>query len=214
MSLRNRAKAIGCRVRERVIACALSTSATAAVEFAFVLPVMLVAYLGTVEVGGGVTADRKLSNLSLTLANLTARADKAVADTDMNDIFNAAASILVPYDSTKAGMVVTSIVFDNASPPNGYVVWSSTSGPGVTAMTPSCVTKVATTLVPNSIRTAGGSIILAQAKFPYKPVIGYVMTGSITLSESNFMVPRNMAAVPRTNASGVTYTGCSGTTLV
>jgi len=214
MSLRNRVRSIGSRIRERIIDCALSASATAAVEFAFVLPVMLVAYLGTVEVGGGVTADRKLSNLSVTLANLTARADKALADTDMNNIFNAAASILVPYDATKAGMVVTSIVFDSASPPNAYVVWSSTSGPGVTAMTPSCTTKISSTLVPNNIRTANGSIILAQAKFPYKPVIGYVMTGQITLSESNFMVPRNMAAIPRTNSRNQTYTTCSGSTLV
>jgi Flp pilus assembly protein TadG len=202
------------RIGARIAAFARGTSATAAIEFAMVLPVMLIAYLGTVEVGGGVTADRKLSNLSLTLANLTARAAAALQDSDMNGIFNAAASILAPYDSTQAGMVVTSIVFDNANPPNGYVVWSSATGPGATAMTPSCTAKVSATLVPNNIRTANGSVILAQATFPYKPAVGYVVTGTITLNESNFMVPRNLTSVPRTNSGGQTYTTCSGSTLV
>ena len=190
------------------------STATAAVEFALVLPVMLTAYLGSVEVGGGVTADRKLSNLSLTLANLTARASGAQKDTDLNSIFNASASVLVPYDYTQVGMVVTSIVFDNANPPNAFAVWSTTSGPGVTAMVTDCKTKLDTTVVPTSIRTANGSVILAQAKYPYKPVIGYVITGTITLSESNFMVPRNLSAVPRTDSTGTTHTSCSNGNFV
>jgi Flp pilus assembly protein TadG len=188
------------------------STATAAVEFALVLPVMLTAYLGSVEVGGGVTADRKLSNLSLTLANLTARASGALKDTDLNSIFNASASVLVPYDYTQVGMVVTSIVFDASN--NAFAVWSTASGPGVTAMVTDCKTKLDTTVVPTSIRTANGSVILAQAKYPYKPVIGYVITGTISLSESNFMVPRNLSAVPRTDSTGATHTSCSNGSFV
>jgi hypothetical protein len=157
-----------------------------------------------------VTADRKLSNLALTIANLTARASAAQQDSDINNIFNAAAAVLSPYDYTQAGMVVSSIVFDTPSSgsPNAYVVWSNATGPGVSAMTPSCVTKVSTTVVPNNIRTPGGSIILAQAKFPYRPAVGYVISGTINLSETSFMVPRNMASVPRTDSTG-THTTCT-----
>jgi Flp pilus assembly protein TadG len=201
-------------LRAKLYDFAVMPTATAAVEFSMVLPVMLLAYLGSVEVGGGVTADRKLSNLSLTLANLTARANGALQDSDMNGFFNASASVLVPYDYTKVGMVVSSIVFDGSSPPKAFVVWSSTSGPGATALTVSCNNNLSTTLVPNNIRTANGSVILAQATYPYKPVIGYVVTGTITLNESNFMVPRNLTAVPRTNSSGQTYTNCSNGNLV
>ena len=167
-------------------------SATAAIEFSMVLPVMLIVYLGSVEVGGGVTADRKLSNLALTLANLTARATSALQDSDINGIFNAAAAVLAPYDYTQAGMVVSSIVFDSANPPKAYVVWSSATGPNATALTASCSINVSTTLVPNNIRTANGSVILAQSAFPYTPSVGYVITGTIHLSETDFMVPRNM----------------------
>jgi Flp pilus assembly protein TadG len=201
-------------LRSKLYGFATQSTATAAVEFAMVLPVMLTAYLGSVEVGSGVTADRKLSNLSLTLANLTARANGAQQDSDLNGIFNASAAVLVPYDYTKVSMVVSSIVFDSSNPPKAFVVWSSKSGPNATALTPSCSTNLSTTLVPNNIRTANGSVILAQAQYPYKPVIGYVVTGTITLNESNFMVPRNLTAVPRTNSSGQTYTNCSNGNLV
>ena len=197
-------------IRDKLRELAVGVSATAAIEFAMVLPVMLVVYLGSVAVGGGVTADRKLSNLSLTLANLTARATAALQTSDINGIFNASAAGLAPFDYTQAGMVVSSIVFDSANPPNAYVVWSQATGPNATALTASCSANLSTTLVPNNIRTAIGSAILSQAAFPDQPSVGYVISGTIHLSETDFMVPRNMASVPFTNSSGVTRTGCSG----
>ncbi|MBV9052290.1 MAG: hypothetical protein JO196_07805 [Hyphomicrobiales bacterium] len=185
------------------------SSATAAVEFATVLPVMLVAYIGSVEIGSGVTADHKLANLSLTLANITAEATKAVQDTDVNAIFNAAAAVLAPFDYTQAGMVISSVVFDSNNPPNAYVVWSNAQGPGATALTPSCTANLSTTLVPNNLRIANGSLLLGQAYFPYTPTVGYVVTGTISLSDTNFMVPRYFTSVPRTNSSGTTVSTCT-----
>ncbi|SDR18687.1 Flp pilus assembly protein TadG [Rhizobiales bacterium GAS191] len=197
---------------------ALRSTATAAIEFAMVLPVMLTAYIGSVEVGGGVTADRKLASLSLTLANLTARynLNQGIQDSDINGVFNASAAVLSPYDYTKAGMVITSFVFDSgvANPPNAYVVWSDATGPGAVAMTPSCTNAISTTIVPANLRTQGGSVILGQANFPYHPPIGYVVTGTVNLSEVNFMVPRYKPSIARTNSStGKTYSTCVGSSL-
>ena len=89
--------------------------------------------------------------------------------------------------------------------------WVAKLPQGATALTPSCVTNLSTTLVPNNIRTPGGSIILAQAKFPYTPAVGYVVSGTINLAESSFMVPRNLSSVPRTDAmySGARGSSCS-----
>jgi Flp pilus assembly protein TadG len=201
------------RLRAKLNDFAIFASATAAVEFAMVLPVMLAAYIGSVEVGAGISADHKLSNLSLTLANLTGLSTKALQDADVNAIFNASAAVLQPYDYTQAGMVISSIVFDASNPPKAFVVWSSANGPGVTALTPSCTTNLSTTLVPANLRTANGSIILAQAKFPYNPTIGYVITGTINLADLNFMVPRYFTSIPRTNSSGTTYSTCVNGTL-
>ncbi|MBV9568607.1 MAG: hypothetical protein JO172_10745 [Hyphomicrobiales bacterium] len=184
-------------------------TATAAVEFATVLPVMLIAYIGSIEIGSGVTADHKLANLSLTLANLAAETTKALQDSDVNAIFNAAAAVLAPYDYTQAGMVISSIVFDNSNPPNAYVVWSNAQGPGATALTPDCKTNLSTALVPTNLRSPNGSLLLGQAYFPYTPAMGYVVTGTISLSNMNYMVPRYYVSVPRTNSSGTTVSTCT-----
>ena len=92
-------------------------------------------------------------------------------------------------------------------------MWSDATGPGVAALTPSCKVNISTTLVPNSVRTAGGSVILAQARYPYSPAVGYILTGTYSLAENNIMVPRNLTSVPRTNSSGVTYSTCVGGVL-
>jgi Flp pilus assembly protein TadG len=199
----------GARLQAKICEFAHLSSATAAVEFAAVLPLMLIAYIGSIEIGSGVTADHKLANLSLTLAYLTAETNKPLQDVDVNAIFNGAAAVLAPYDYTKAGMVISSIVFDSSNPPNAYVVWSNAQGPGATALNPDCKTNLSTTLVPNNVRTANGSMILGQASFPYTPAMGYVVTGTIALANANFMAPRYYISVPRTNSSGTTVTTCA-----
>jgi Flp pilus assembly protein TadG len=201
------------RLRAKLCDFALLGSATAAVEFAVVLPVMLAAYIGSVEIGSGVAADHKLSNLSLTLSDLTGLSTKALQDSDVNAIFNASSAVLAPFDYTQAGMVITSIVFDSSTPPKAFVVWSTATGPGATALTPDCKTNLSTTLVPVNLRSAGGSLVMAQAYFPYRPSMGYVVTGTINLTGTNFMVPRYLTSVPRTNTSGVTYSTCVNGTL-
>jgi len=220
-SLAQHLRATGLRLRPRLGDFACRASGTAAIEFAMVLPVMLTAYIGSVEIGGAVTADRKLANLSLTLANLSTRlqtsSSNPLQDTDVNSIFNASAAVLTPYNSTQAGMVITSFVFStptDGSMPNAFVVWSNATGPGATAMTPSCTTPISTSIVPANIRTPGGSVILGQATFPYNPAIGKMFTGTIKLQESNFMVPRYVVSVGRTNSStSKTYSTCSGSNL-
>ncbi|MBV9112230.1 MAG: hypothetical protein JOY67_05345 [Hyphomicrobiales bacterium] len=203
----------GARLHAELYEFAHLASATAAVEFATVLPLMLIAYIGSIEIGSGVTADHKLANLSLTLANLAAETTKALQDSDVNAIFNAAAAVLAPYDYTQAGMVISSVVFDNSNPPNAYVVWSDATGPGASALTPDCKTNLSTTLIPTNLRTPNGSVMLGQAYFPYKPAMGYVVTGTINLSDTNFMAPRYYTSVPRTNSSGITVSTCTNGTL-
>src|SRR6202158_5025102 len=49
------------------------TRATAAVEFAALLPFMLLLYIGGVEISQGVSADRKVTMTSRTVADLASR---------------------------------------------------------------------------------------------------------------------------------------------
>src|ERR1700729_1624494 len=68
----------------------------AATEFAFILPIMLVLFFGTVEFSSAIAVDRDVTLVARTLADLTSQS-KSVADTDLTNFFTASCYILSPY---------------------------------------------------------------------------------------------------------------------
>jgi Flp pilus assembly protein TadG len=174
--------------RTRLASFAASADGVAAVEFAAVLPVMVIMYLGMTEVGQGVTADRKLTLLARALGDLSAQAS-TIDDTEMSNIFNAAGAVLVPYDSSLSTMVVSSIVIDGTG--KATVCWSNAKN-----MTPRAKGQVVT--LPAGINTPSTTLIMAEASYPYTPTIGYVITGTLKLNETVYMRPRLVPQVTRT----------------
>src|SRR5487761_1233206 len=74
----------------------------AAVEFALILPLMLFIYLGASEVTQGLMASRKATLVARTLADLVSQQQSGVnlADTDLQEVFGAAATIMSPFAVT------------------------------------------------------------------------------------------------------------------
>ncbi len=176
----------------------------AAVEFAMVLPVMVLLYLGMTELTFAVNTDRKLTHLSRTLADLTGREPGSTNATAMENIFSAATAVMAPYNSDGVNMVVSSIVVrpasgtDDDGNPNvkGFVCWSSAKGPAASPLGEG--TEV---LVPQGFRKAGSSFIRADVTMPYAPVFGSGVlqmvsgTATITLSEQTPWPVRNLSEI-------------------
>src|ERR1700720_1641810 len=70
----------------------------AAVEFAFILPLMLVLFFVTIEFSQGVAVDRKITIMARTLADLTSQ-NSSVTTTQLNNFFTAATAVMTPYPS-------------------------------------------------------------------------------------------------------------------
>jgi Flp pilus assembly protein TadG len=166
-----------------------STQGMATVELAMCLPAMLLMYLGMTEATVGVNIDRKLTLLSRSLADLTARAS-TVNSTDIGNILSAASSVMAPYPTSDLTMVVSSIaVTGSGSDLVGKVCWSEAQQGSARALG-------STFAIPDGFKTAGTSFIVAEAKVPYKPVFGYAFTGTITLGQTTPWPVRNVAEVP------------------
>jgi Flp pilus assembly protein TadG len=163
----------------------------AAVEFALLLPVMLTMYLGSVEVSQGLSADRKVVLLARTLGDLTTQ-KSAVSTSTMDTVSAAGAVVLSPLKVNVALMRVTSVAI--SAPSSGVVndatvCWTYVKGTWSPAF--AVGQKLDVTTVPTTLRTdIGSSVVLAEVQYPYKPVIGYVITGQLQLKERIFMRPR------------------------
>jgi len=173
----------------------LATAGVAAVEFALILPVMLMLYLGMAEVTQGVNINRKLTILSRTVADITSRASDGIDNVAMNDIFAAALAVMAPYDASQVSIRLTSVVVrDVDGDAVGEVCWSD--GHLITARPIG-----ANVALPPGFNAPGSSFILAEVARPYTPTIGHAISGTINLSENTPWPVRNVTEVPR---NGVT----------
>jgi Flp pilus assembly protein TadG len=159
-----------------------------AIEFAMLLPLMVTLYLGGVEISQGISIDRKVTLIARTVADLTAQASK-VTNADMTNILDASTAVMQPYQTGPLKLTVTSVVIDA----NGIakVAWSDSRG-GTARSVGSIVSIPAALVVPNT------SLIWGEAAYAYQPTIGYVVTGTLNLSDQMFMRPRLSDQVQRT----------------
>jgi Flp pilus assembly protein TadG len=158
-----------------------------AVEFAMLLPVMMTLYLGTVEASQGIGADRKVKLTASTLADLTTQYTN-ITDADMSNILNAGSAIIAPYSATNLKETVSELSINAQGV--ATVVWSNT-------LNGTALTAGQTVTVPASLAVPNTYLIYAQTQYSYNPTYGYVMVGTITLSDQSFMSPRESASVSR-----------------
>jgi Flp pilus assembly protein TadG len=161
-----------------------------AVEFAMLLPLMLTLYLGTVEVSQGVGIDRKVTLTTRTAADLAARVS-SINNSDMTNLLNASTAVIAPYDPSKLKVTVSLVSIDA----NGQakVAWSDTLG-GTKRATGSTVT------LPAALNIANSALVWSEVSYSYTPTIGYVVTGTLNLSDQIYMRPRLSDSITRVNS--------------
>lgn len=156
----------------------------AAVEFALIMPIMLVVYLGTMEGSALITMDRRVQTVSNAVGDLVARGKDKVSTSEIDDYFTASKIILAPYPTTGLVQRVISVQVDKDG--KGVVRWSRDSGKkvpyakGTTFKLPEEITNIA----------REGFVIVAEATMPYTPLTGIVFDQKYTLYRENFYMPR------------------------
>ncbi|MDF3812310.1 TadE/TadG family type IV pilus assembly protein [Rhodopseudomonas sp. BAL398] len=171
----------------------------AAIEFVFIVPLMLVMFFGTVELSTGVAVNRKVTLVARTLSDLTSQATN-VSDADLKNVFAASYGILTPYSATPAVATISEI-FVNGSKV-AKVQWSkkatvSQSGNTVTAtLTNSGHTQGDTVTIPSQLAVPNTYLIWSEVSYLYKPAIGYVVSSAgVTLADTTFTRPRQSTCV-------------------
>lgn len=156
-----------------------------AIEFAFIFPVMVTMYLGAVDISQVLTADRKITSLASTTADLVAQAETLTA-AELDDIYGAASEILSPLPTADLVIVITSIEIDEDGDP--AVDWSD-------AQNGSPRSSVDGIAIPAGMIDAGGSVILAEISYQYDSILTAFVGQDFELSDRFFLRPRQSAKV-------------------
>jgi Flp pilus assembly protein TadG len=160
----------------------------AAVEFALVVPAVIIVYLAGFEVMEAATVYRKLTDTTVQIANVTSQYT-AMSNTDTGNVMAASSQIMTPY-STGNLTIVLSEVTTNASGV-GAVTWSQ-SYQGTALATGTTMT------MPTGFNTANTSYVLVQTTYAYQPVIGGAFIQPISMTNQIFMLPRSSSSIPYT----------------
>jgi Flp pilus assembly protein TadG len=173
------------RLSLRSLRFAADRRGSSAVEFALLLPLMLIMYFGSIQITDAISADRQVTLVASTVAEITSQYT-TVSSTDVSNILAAASSVLTPFPIANAQVTLSSVLIDANC--KATVDWSATlngtqrSGT-VTGSIPAAL------LIPNT------SVIWGEATYNYKPAIGWVVTGTIPMYDQIFLRPRQSSNV-------------------
>ena len=154
----------------------------AAVEFALLVPFLLLVYVGSVQLLDGIRVNRQVVMASSTVANVVSQYTTISAGTEMPDILAASIQTLAPYPPERATIVVSSINIDNRG--RATVVWSHARN-GQAREVGQRVT------LPDGLAADNSSVILGEASYRYTPIVDFLEFGEMTLTSATVMVPRS-----------------------
>ncbi len=172
----------------------------AALEFALIAPIMIMLFVGTLEVSAAVSVNRKVSRISSVVGDLVTQSDKLTAS-DISNIMDVASDIMEPYSNT-VKIRITGIKIESG---NATVEWSCHK-----SWTKANVGSAYT--VPSNIKTDGTNLVAARVQTVYQPMVGWVRytaptsssgssagisfeNTSVTMDEEIFLRPRKSSTI-------------------
>ncbi len=185
-----------------------NTEGVAATEFALIAPILILLFLGVVEVSNLLVADMKLRAAASSVADLiTQDSDGSITTGDLTLVGVAAQQIMAPLSvsGSRLNLTVTDYQISSASGNPVSVRWRRFYTPPaapVATSTPACdgtglpATLKATTL---------NDVVRVDASYVWTPMFIRIFSASITLRTTNYNMPRYSLTLPL--ATGLP-TGC------
>lgn len=173
-----------------------SVDGMAAVEFGLLAPVLLLMFIGTIEIPTAVSLDRRVALVAASTADLIAR-DKTIANNSaMNDKMKLITHLMQPFDSTRLKLSIYQVTADPANASDTKVSWSygfqGGSAPAKCGGPPEAL--------PAGLLAAGASVIVVKAEYDYEPIfISHYLDSGLTLTDKATMSPRNSCVVYGSN---------------
>ncbi|MBX4949677.1 pilus assembly protein [Rhizobium binae] len=156
--------------RYRLLDLARDRLAASGVEFALVLPILVMLLFGTVDLGHALTVSRKIDEIASTTGDLIGQ-QSSWTSSDVTKLLSGASFILQPYDTS--GLTITVAVKDISKSGNATVNWSAAfNTSALNSGTASAID------IPPQIKDAGVQVVLTRVQ--------YTLTTPVSAFFSNF----------------------------
>lgn len=152
---------------------------TAAVEFAFLLPMMLMLLVGVIEVTNLLRLDRKVVTAAQTAADLVSQR-REVSHAELDDFMRATELVIEPFPSSALTIGLAGVRYDvNSGDPE--VAWTKNrNGGGV----PNAL------LVAEGLGDKGEGVVVVHLTYNYTPTFFAFLLGKLELEETAVLRPR------------------------
>jgi Flp pilus assembly protein TadG len=184
--------ALSTLVPPRLRTFSANTKGSAAIEFAFVVPIMLVMLFGTFELSQTIETNKKTGRGASLIADLVTQ-QAVITKTELEAIAELGAAVLAPYNRAVPVVEVVGIQVTDEPTPRALVVWSQriTSGAGARFLT---VGNPIT--IPSELMIRNTFIIRAGLRVKYHPVTTHVVNDAgIQMGETYHLRPRTSPTV-------------------
>ena len=178
-----------------------NTAGVAAIEFAYVMPLMILMSLGVFEVSRAVVMHMRFQRATAMVGDLVSRETQlgtgvATAQAELAGIMRAAEHVMEPYSIASLKIGVTDI---RADPANATITKAEWGYGYHGASVPACNTPKA--MPASGMITKGNAAIVIESEYTYQPFLGVLVPGFT----SSFVWQDRIVNAPREGK--VTY-GC------
>lgn len=175
----------------------------AAVEFAFIAPLLLCMYFVTMEVAQGIETNKKVGRVGSMIGDLVTQ-QQTTSKAEVDAIMAIGQSILEPYNRSSPDIVITAIEITDEASPKALVLWSRKLSNGAFS---AGALKGSETTVPLTLKTRNSFLIRTESGLSYEPVITWAAEkkeplglaaafDGINMGETYYHRPRMSQSIP------------------
>lgn len=154
-----------------------------ALEFVYVLPFLVFVWLAVTEFVHAISVDNKISQAAVAAGELASHSS-VLTNEEIENIFNVVEGAVHPNPAGKTDLILTAVGVDDGG--SARVLWSRARGRKDAHAKGADVGA----LVDPQLRRLNTQIIMSEAFYPYRPAVGYVVTGTVEIDERSFHLPR------------------------
>lgn len=161
----------------------LDKRGVAAVEFAFLAPILLVMYFMTMEASQAIETSKKVARLGSMVADLTTQVQGSSTKADLEGIMKLGQTALLPYARSKPTIIITGVQLSGDATPKATVAWSRKMENGNFSQGLTVGTQI---VVPPALAIQNTFLVKVDSNLAYQPLILWAAGADKTLNLTSF----------------------------